>query len=99
MSYTIAADVAKLEEVASQIQTYRGELETALTNIFTQIDGLHESWKGASFETFYNECYSYASSLEALVVLLDAYALLLSGDVTGNATDFIAAAESALDLE
>ena len=37
MSYTIAADVAKLEEVASQIQTYRGELETALTNIFTQI--------------------------------------------------------------
>ena len=84
MSYTIAADVAKLEEVANQIQTYRGELETALTNIFTQIDGLHESWKGAS--------------LEALVVLLDAYALLLSGDVTGNATDFITAAESALNL-
>jgi hypothetical protein len=30
--------------------------------------------------------------------LLDAYALLLSGDVTGNATEFITAAESALNL-
>lgn len=98
MAYTIATDITKLEEVANQIQTYRGQLEEALRNIFTQIDGLHDDWAGASFATFYNECYSYVSSLEALVVLLDAYALLLSGDVTGNAETFIKAAEDALNI-
>lgn len=93
--YNIAADVGKLEELASELRDKRSLLEEQIDNIYNEINNMHESWHGQSYATFSSECYSYASSLQALVVMLEAFATLFDGEVTTNAEEYIKAAEDA----
>ncbi len=95
MDYDVAANLSELENLADGIKEKRSELATCINNIYSVINNMQNSWQGESYNTFSNECYSYASSLEALVTLLDAFEKLFRDEVYGNAKDFIDACDTA----
>lgn len=96
--YNIAANVDLLTELASQLREKRSALEAQIDAIYNEINNMHSHWTGKSYATFSSECYSYASSLQALVTMLEAFAMLFEGEVTGNAETYIKAAEEAFNV-
>ena len=58
---------------------------------------MHDSWHGQSYATFSSECYSYASSLQSMVTLVEAFAVLFDGDVMTNVEEFIDSSEKAFE--
>ena len=98
MAYNIAADTGKLTELAGLLREKRTALEEQITAIYNEINSMHNSWTGQSYATFSTECYSYAASLQALVTMLEAFAVLFEGEVYGNAETYITAAEAAFDF-
>lgn len=95
MDYDIAANLSELENLADGIKEKRNKLATCINNIYSLINSMQNSWQGESYNTFSNECYSYASSLEALVTLLDAFEKIFRSEAYSNAETFIKSCESA----
>lgn len=97
MAYNIEANTTKLTDLVSEIRTKREKLESEITNIYNAINNMHDYWYGESYATFSSECYSYASSLQAMVTMVEAFAVLFDGEVMTNATEFIDASEKAFE--
>lgn len=97
MAYNIAANTTKLTDLAADLREKRSVLEELITSIYDEINNMHESWHGQSYATFSSECYSYASSLQALVVMVEAFASLFEGEVMSNAEEYIKACEEAFN--
>lgn len=81
--YDFAADSAKLQTLATSLEGHAGNVETFVNDIYNALNSLENSWNDESYATFWNECVGFKSSLDALVLILRAYAHILKAETGG----------------
>lgn len=73
-----AVDEALLIEAKDKCNSTAGEIDGYITSIYTKIADMNEYWKGDSYTEFSSTCEQYRDSMNQLVNLLKAYAVLLN---------------------
>lgn len=81
--YDFAADSDKLLSLASELEGRAGVIETRIKSIYDALNSLENSWNDESYASFWNECVGFRSSLDALVLILRAYAHILKSETGG----------------
>ena len=81
--YDFAADSDKLQTLATTLEGHAGNVETFINDIYKALNSLESSWNDESYATFWNECVGFKSSLDALVLILRAYAQILKAETGG----------------
>lgn len=74
-----AVDENLLLEAKDKCETTATEIEGYIDTIYGTIADLNKCWSGSSYNEFSNSCSKYRESLDQLVNLLRAYAVLLNG--------------------
>lgn len=79
MAYNFAVDGGTtIDDVIKKLGDSADAVEGEINAIFGSIEGLGEIWQGDSYETFKSKCESYRPALDALVVMLRAFADIYS---------------------
>lgn len=73
-----AVDENLLLEAKDKCETTATEIEGYIDKIYDTIASLNDYWSGDSYTTFSDSCNKYRDSLDQLVNLLRAYAVLLN---------------------
>ena len=80
-----------IEEVAAKLKEAADKIDEHAENIKKGIEGLHESWVGASYDQFKSQCDAFAPS-----DVLRAFAYIFENNVSEAASTLEAAVASAL---
>lgn len=95
MAYNFSVDSVINEDIVSNLDATKAELESIIDEIYSEIASLESCWQGDSYNVFQAKCLEYRPALDALVLQIAAFSRLHSTRVEASIDDLKSEVEAA----